>query len=630
MSPSSESRDILPSARLLEANLGVLAARLPELAALLRQAGAGALTEAAGVAGAAEAGDAGEARLQGFASSTGLASARLGEGPGARLVHSAHAPQEEALRLARALPPAADTALVLGFGLGYLPEALLAGRLAQRVIVCEASASLLAQALALRDLSAVLADEALGFMVGGPPEALVGLLDEVGARRLAVLSNQALERAFPAWYAPLRAAADRYASKEGINENTLRRFGRLWVRNLAHNLPLVGRLPGTARLEGRFEGLPILVLAAGPSLDLVLPLLPALRERLVLVCVDTALRTVLRAGIEPDFLIVVDPQYWNWRHLEGLASPSSILVSESAAWPAVFRFSARATFLCGSLFPLGLAIEARAGAKGRLGAGGSVATTAWDFARVLGAGTVYMAGLDLGYPGGQTHARASLFEQRSLSAGHRLAPAETAKAAALFSGGATWAQDAAGRALRSDQRMALYAWWFESRLGRSSSPPTLRLGDAGLAIPGLGTVRPEDLLALPLAREGIDARLAELASFMEDPEAALGAAQGLEDLGLELRACRDLALGAAREAAAARAELAGGLQPASRLARLDEADARLMGSAASDIIGFLLPPLGEILGRRAKDLGEGLLASESLYRGIADSAAYHLKALGKE
>ncbi len=618
MSPPSDGRDILPSATLFEANLEALAGRLPELAALLRLAASGGAV------------DAGEVRLQAFASPAGQPSARLGEGPGARLIHSAHAPQAEASRLARALPPAADTAIVLGFGLGYLAEALLAGRLVQRVIVCEASASLLAQALALRDLRSSLADEGLGFMVGGPPEALVGLLDEVGASRLALLSNQALERAFPEWYLPLRAAADRYASKEGINENTLRRFGRLWVRNLAHNLPLVGSLPGTARLEGSFEGLPVLVLAAGPSLDDILPLLPALRERLLLVCVDTALRSVLRQGIEPDFLIVVDPQYWNWRHLEGLSCPSSILISESAAWPAVFRFPSRAAFLCGSLFPLGLAIEARAGAKGRLGAGGSVATTAWDFARVLGARAIYMAGLDLGFPGGRTHAQASLFEQRSLSAGHRLGPAETAKAAALFSGGASWAVDAAGRPLRSDQRMALYAWWFESRLGRPSSPPTLRLGDAGLAIPGLGTARPEDLLSMAPAREELDLRLARIAAIEEDAAAALGAAQGLEELRLELEACRDLALGAVREAAAARAELASGLHPGPRLARLDEVDARLLGSAASDIIGFLLPPLADILGGRAKDLREGLLASESLYRGIADSAAYHLKALGKE
>jgi hypothetical protein len=603
---------IAPSAKLFEANLAVLAARLPGLAALLRssQAEAGA-----------------DARLEVFWAASGQASARLGRGQGGRLIHSAHDPRIEAGRLASAFPPAADTAIVLGFGLGYGAEALLAGSLADRVIVCEASAALLAQALAFRDLREVLGSERLGFLVGGPPEALAGLLDEVGARRLSALPNQALERAFPDWYGPLRAAADRYAAKEGINENTLRRFGRLWVRNLAHNLPLVGSLPGTRRLEARFEGLPALVLAAGPSLDAVLPSLPALRDRLLIICVDTALRSVLRTGIEPDFLLVVDPQYWNWRHLEGLSSPSSILVSESAAWPAVFRFSARARFLCSSLFPLGQAIEARAGAKGRLGAGGSVATTAWDLARVLGAKTIYMAGLDLGFPSGKTHAEASLFEQRALSAGRRLCPAETSQAAALLSGGPVWAKDAAGRPLRSDQRMALYAWWFESRFARSSSPPTLRLGDEGLAIPGLGTAALDELLALPPARAGIDGILGGLAALAEDPASVAAAACGLAELLDELAACRDLALSAAREAAAARVELSAGLDVRPRLARLDEADARLIGSGASDIIGFLLPPLAEILGGRARDLGEGLVTSEGLYRGIADSASYHIAAL---
>jgi hypothetical protein len=600
----------------LGANLEVLEGRLPELADLIRQAARDGVAD----------GQSDCPHLEAFVSPKGEVSAKLG----GLLLHSAYDPAGEARRLAASLPPAADTALLLGFGLGYLPEAILASvSTVDRVLVCAADPRTLAACLDLRDLTRLLSDERLGFLVGGPPEALIAALDEVGTRRLGILGLRAEEAAFPGWYGALRAAAERFAAKETINENTLRRFGRLWVRNLARNLPLIGELPGTSRLESRFRGLPALVLAAGPSLDDVLPLLPALRERLLLICVDTALRSVLRAGVEPDFLVVVDPQYWNWRHLEGLSSPSSILVSESAAFPAVFRFGCRATFLCSSLFPLGKAIELAAGEKGKLGAGGSVATTAWDLARVLGASPIYMAGLDLAFPRGETHARASLFEQRALSGGLRLAPAETNQAAALFSGGASWAPGNDGEPVRTDKRMSLYAWWFESRLAAPEAPRTYGLSAHGLAIPGLSLERLAELLRLPPRRYELDGILSAIAAIKEDKAAAQGAEAGFTALMRELSSAKDAAELAITEAATARADLAIGRDARARLALLDSLDAKLLSGGAGDVIGFLLPPLSEILGKPARNLADSLLCSEELYARVADSARFHLEILEK-
>jgi hypothetical protein len=400
----------------------------------------------------------------------------------------------------------------------------------------------------------------------------------------------------------------------------------------------LGRLPGVARLEGRFSGLPALVLAAGPSLDEALPRLQELKERCLLIAVDTSLRSLLREGIEPDFLVVVDPQYWNWRHLEGLSSPSSLLVSESASWPAVFRFGCRAAFLCSSLFPLGRAIEARTGAKGKLGAGGSVTTTAWDLGRLLGAAPLYMAGLDLGFPRGATHARASLFEQRAISGGRRLAPAETSHAAALFSGGPMWAPANDGGKIRTDKRMTLYSWWFESRLCHAEAPRTLNLSSHGLAIPGMGLASLDEILALPPRRAEIDAILdaavretaAEAGAGADGSAGAAGmtaAAEGLSALLAELAATEEKSSRAAEEAAQARLDLAAGRDISARMARLDGYDRELLAGGANEVVGFLLPPLSEIMGEGAKSLDEGLRCSEALYSRVAESALFHIRKL---
>lgn len=590
---------------LLEGNLEVLRARYPDLALLIEEAEAEPL------------------ELRSAAS--GELSAVL---PGGPWLHSSRDPRAEARRLAAAaLGGGEDTAVLLGLGLGYIAQALAERPGLEHLIACEARPGLLRAALASRDLGSLLADERLGFVVGGEPESLITALELSGGARASILELRASAGLDPEWHGRARLAAERWNAKGRVNENTLRRFGKLWVRNLARNLGEAVDSPGIERLEGLFAGLPAVVLAAGPSLDLVLPRIHEIAQRALVVCVDTSLRSLLRAGLEPDFLVVVDPQYWNWRHLAGLSSPSSLLVSEMTTWPAVFRTARRGTFLGGSLFPLGRRIELFTGQKGRLGAGGSVATSAWDLGRLMGCAPLWMAGLDLSYPGGQTHAKASLFEQRALAAGRRLAPASSAQAAALVGGQSFESASAEGGRVRSDQRMTLYAWWFESRFARPHSPPTYSLSPGGLGIPGLGLRGLDELLACPVRRGEIDERLAQAAAMRPGAEARSGAEVGLSTLCLQLESIALKAEVAAAAAREGRSAFAAGRDCRAHLATLEAADSELLGLEAREVAGFLLPPLSEILGEAARDLGEGFERSWTLYSSLAESARYHLEVL---
>jgi len=597
------------------ANLAALGSRFPGLVELLlEQRGAG---------------ESAERRLSVHETASGQPSAKI---EGGSWLHSPRDPREEARRLAsRGLESGSDAALLLGFGLGYLAEACL-DQGTERVIVCEADPCLLAAALESRDLSRALADTRLGFVVGGEADAIVSALEVSGASRASVLGLKAAEFAYPEWYEGAREAASRWNAKGQANENTLRRFGRLWVRNLARNIDQVSRAPGVRELEGRFAGMPALVLAAGPSLDEVLPLVGEIARRALVICVDTALRSLLERGLEPDFLVVVDPQYWNWRHVADLRSPRSILVSESAAWPAVFRFACRGVYLGGSLFPLGRRIESFFGAKGDLGAGGSVATSAWDLARLLGCEPIWMAGLDLGFPRGATHARASLFEQLALARGSRLRPAESEQAAAVCGPWTGDAPAAGGGLVRTDARMRLYAWWFEARLARPGSPRTLTLAPEGLAIPGMALGSPEELLDGPVLRPAIDRVLAGI-SAAPPREADDRGRSGLSRLLEELEAIAAEAEAAVEAAASARTALAEGAAGAGRLklalGRLDAADRSIADCPAKEVAAFLMPPLGDLLSGRARNLEESIAQSETVYRSVAESARYHIEALAR-
>ena len=216
------------------------------------------------------------------------------------------------------------------------------------------------------------------------------------------------------YFSALQELIERNKQKKEINDNTLEQFGKLWLKNSIKNARFIDKLNTIQCIKNFCSGENAFILAAGPTLSEVLPYLKQIQEKSVLICVDTALRSCLSAGVEPDFIILVDPQYWNARHIEGLRALKSTLITEIAAYPSVFRFECRQILLCSSLYPFGRYIEKYRGEYGKLSAGGSVATTAWDFAQWLGCTQIFFAGLDLSYPDKKTHVKGSTFEEKAI------------------------------------------------------------------------------------------------------------------------------------------------------------------------------------------------------------------------
>jgi hypothetical protein len=579
-------------------NLAALAARSPRLAAEVERAEALAIELAS--------------------SRSGQISAKAG---GAWL-HSRYDPAEEGRKIAsEAMSSGAELFVVLGLGLGYPVRALLAS--GARVAVVEADPGWIKTLLAAADMRDILADTRADLILCPGGLGLDDYLSAVSPRSITLVENRATTALFQDATASLREQAGRFMRRDAINAATLGRFGRLWARNLICNIRTATALPGVASLAGRFQGIPALVLAAGPSLDQVVERLPALRERCVVIAVDTALRSILRVGIEPDFIVVVDPQYWNARHLDGCRSPRSVLITEAAVWPSVLRFESRATILCSSIYPLGRYVEERLGPpKGSLGAGGSVATTAWDFARTLGCVPVCMAGLDLSFPGGKTHAKASLFEQRSLDAGNRLLPASSASFQAMRGGNPFQAPANDCSMVTSDERLSLYSSWFSRKLADQPETPTWNLSSGGLAIPGMAYIPFSDMLAFEPVRGIIDERLDDvLASLGSIGDLGPAVERIVGELAQELRRIAGLSGSAVKIALDAIGNDAGHVSEA--LARLSNVDQSVIQSPAHEVVGFFFSSAADAIGTKPRTLDDSLRNTARLYGAVAESALWH-------
>ena len=558
------------------------------------------------------------------------------------LIHSQRDPVKEGLRQAEeALKENAETIIILGFGLGYTAEAL--AKTNSALIIVERHIELFTLAMESRNLEPLLSPGRALFVMGDDPGAInaaLGLIGTEGQKPL-VIKNRALTALTTedeSWYNEAARRINAWVSKEEINAATLRRFGKRWTRNLAANMEGVLHFPGVKSLENILQNteIPVFLAAAGPSLNTVENILEEIRSRCVIAAADTSLRFLLTQGIEPDFVVSVDPQYWNTLHLHRLAASNTALIAESAVYPSVLNNSSFGRiFFCQSLFPLGRFIEDRTDPKGILGAGGSVATTAWDFARLLGPPSIWAAGLDLAFPGYRTHYKGALFEENAHAVSGLFCPAETLSVAALENGIPFIAASANGGKVLTDKRLSLYASWFENRIGQTG-PANYNLSPGGLAVPGFVIAQPEDILSLPCRRDEINKILQNIfcridKDYNSEKEnrakryslASSALVSGLEEI-------RD---SAAEAASVARRGLASNRkQPAESetlLKKLDKANAAIAASPVKDAAGFLFPSIAELEKKlhETDPLKRHLEFSLSFYQSLSESVEYTLKQL---
>lgn len=173
---------------------------------------------------------------------------------------------------------------------------------------------------------------------------------------------------------------------------------------LADNHRRIEQDGDVAALFGSYPGAAALVVASGPSLQWSLPALKVYLERFphtLLLCVDTALAFLKRAGIMPTLVVSIDDAMTSQRlSVEGVAPlplvyfplvPGPVLDS----WPGP-RLTAY------SSSPMFAALRQQL-PKGTLHHGGSVLHPTVDLAVKMGAREVILLGCDFAFIEGQTH-----------------------------------------------------------------------------------------------------------------------------------------------------------------------------------------------------------------------------------
>ena len=426
-----------------------------------------------------------------------------------KLLHSAYNPSREAHNSVF-IPEVQEKSSIVfyGMGLGYhLVEAAkltLQNSNKKKLIVVEPNLEYFLASLQLIDWTEIFKVEKLVLAINCPAESVLPLIEDT------TTINTTLQGVSDAFYFDIasftqhnqqyfecvKTIISRNKHKNEINAATTKKFGKLWSNNCKKNAKYINQLEFINIYKNKFMDIPFVIVAAGPTLQKNLINLKKIYEskksknkEVIIVCVETALKILLKNKINPDFIILTDPQFWAYRHIAGAQAPESVLITELSTYPSVFRFNCKKIVLCASQFPNGKEIEQNAGFSteqiGDLGSGGSVASCCWNFAVFAGAKQIYLMGLDLSFPGGQTHIKGSSAEQTWHSKSNRLANSDKFTTELLHNANVSLGSNYNNAPVLTDSRMKMFAWWFESRLASLPQIKTYTFSKEGLKIPGI-------------------------------------------------------------------------------------------------------------------------------------------------
>ncbi len=213
------------------------------------------------------------------------------------------------------------------------------------------------------------------------------------------------EEIFVEEYHSFRHTVEYYFQQMQSNQQTASAIGHIAVEN---NIRILKYIPDSYCADsyvGVFpDDMPAIVVSAGPSLQKNLTLIQKAKEHALIVCVDTAVRHMLREDIIPDFIVSLDPR----KQLELFdddriaqipmigVSDMSVNVLECVGSERIILASTENPFIQQLYHNAGHFIT-------RLESGGSVATMAYSFCRYIGIHRIILVGQDLALTGRQMY-----------------------------------------------------------------------------------------------------------------------------------------------------------------------------------------------------------------------------------
>lgn len=291
--------------------------------------------------------------------------------------------------------------IVDGFGLGYHIQALYDWLQGDAIIVVsESNLAILRAALEHNDYSEMLASGKIVFITKADRSEIFKKIQAFGNLMLmGMVFTHPLVNFNADYHRIVHTLISEYAAFARTHLLSLLGIGLRTCENILANMPTYVGCPPINTLKQRFAGYPVVIVSAGPSLQRNIDLLAPIRDRIVIIAVQTTLKPLLARGITPDFVTSLDYHEVSQRFFDGLEDLHEIqMVAEPKANSAVIDYyrPRGPVSLLGNDFA-SLIMGQEDDGHDRIPPGATVAHLSFYLAEYLGADPIIFIGQDLAF-----------------------------------------------------------------------------------------------------------------------------------------------------------------------------------------------------------------------------------------
>lgn len=411
-------------------------------------------------------------------------------------LHSAYDPEKEANALINEIKKETekdlDLVFIFGIGAGYLINAFK--KLNINIAVIEPSIKFFNLLIDNFKLDKILEDNITFFIGGDDIEDIEKFISLTNTKKVKFFITRSYATLFNEEALFYQSKVLSIVDKKIININTISRFDKLWAYNIASNVAKISTHYGVNKFFYKYKNIPAIIVSAGPSLEKNIRKLKEIKNKALIIAVDTAMKPLFSRNISPHFIITIDPQKKNSKYFRNVNFKESVLIAESSVDKEAIDSFNGAVYFINSIFPLAKYFMEELGDRGDITTGGSVSTAAYDFAIRIGANPIIMVGLDLSFPNYQTHIKGSYHEENFFTEIYKLDSYDSRIYKVLIAGNLREEKNIYNEKVWTDSRFDMYKNWYEEQCEKNNKIKFYNATEGGIIINGMENIKLEELI----------------------------------------------------------------------------------------------------------------------------------------
>ena len=411
-------------------------------------------------------------------------------------LHSAYNPEKEANALINEIKNETekdlDLVFIFGIGAGYLINAFK--KLNINIAVIEPSIKFFNLLIDNFKLDKILEDNITFFIGGDDIEDIEKFISLTNTKKVKFFITRSYATLFNEEASFYQSKVLSIVDKKIININTISRFDKLWAYNIASNVAKISTHYGVNKFFDKYKNIPAVIVSAGPSLEKNIRKLKEIKNKALIIAVDTAMKPLFSHNISPHFIITIDPQKKNSKYFRNVNFKESVLIAESSVDKEAIDSFNGAIYFINSIFPLAKYFMEELGDRGDITTGGSVSTAAYDFAIRIGANPIIMVGLDLSFPNYQTHIKGSYHEENFFTEIYKLDSYDSIIYKVLIAGNLREEKNIYNEKVWTDSRFDMYKNWYEEQCEKNNKIKFYNATEGGIIINGMENIKLEELI----------------------------------------------------------------------------------------------------------------------------------------